>query len=151
LAVVDADGLLAAQGGSNEETRGRTSAPGTELWQRGLGYRRLTRNQVRQLQSKYPVLSYHAPSSAFYAKPLPVAKASSRQRQVAGAEKAGEAAVVGAALSLQSRSSRDKVQEQQEQQQQQQPKRRHSHWRLRLWGWAARKLVNGVTFGLLGS
>jgi GNAT superfamily N-acetyltransferase len=152
LAVVDAGGLALEQSSSIEGGRGRMPAPGAELWQRGLGYRRLTRNQIRQLQSKYPILSYHAETSAFYSKPLPLAKASSRHKQAAR-EGSAEAALagaigVGAGKLLQSKSDKGNGQKHQEQQQTQ-SKRRHSNWRFRLWGWAARKVVRGVTFGLV--
>lgn len=125
---------------------------GRALWVRRLGFKPLTKRQARALRAKFPVLTFYAPSAVFYAKQLQgppqvvgaVAskKAVQRGKGMFGKGLEGEMRPIAEGLA-------QPAQQQWEGEQQERRRPRNSHWRLRLWAWAARKVLSAATFGLL--
>lgn len=131
------------QGGSDgkEEEDG---AGAKALWSRRMGYKAMTKREVKALASQYATLGLYPDSKVFYSKPLAQPVVDVQQASCGMGITVAEADDVLASLDA---TKQDEALKGSMRQHSRQP--RKSHFRLRLWAWAARKLLNTATFGLL--
>ncbi|KAJ9530025.1 hypothetical protein QJQ45_023300 [Haematococcus lacustris] len=140
------------------------AAARTELWQHHLGFTRMSKRQVAALRRRYPLLQCYSPRAEFYTQhltpprpptshPTP-AGAAGLPHSLSAARATGAAGPEGSLLGLPQSQGQGLLGQEERQGEGRQTRltssrRRGGSWRLRLWGWAARKMVAAASFGIL--